>query len=113
MVIANAQRTGVGAGGWGCKFTNVTFTGGRATARSHENRSRGGVLSCRVRWHRRGGMRVPYVDYRGPNAWHVEIRCSIATTTRHILALQPENQRSFCPRSLELTEDKNAQHYTH
>ena len=48
------------------------------------------------------------VEYRGPNAWHVEFRCSIATTTRHILTLQPENQRSFCPRSLELTEDKNA-----
>ena len=48
------------------------------------------------------------VEYRGPNAWHVESRCSIATTTRHSLTLQPENQRSFCPRSLELTEDKNA-----
>ena len=43
-----------------CIFANATFTGGRATARSHENRSRGGVLSCRVRWHMRGGMRVPY-----------------------------------------------------
>ena len=43
-----------------CVFANATFTGGRATARSHENRSRGGVLSCRVRWHMRGGMRVPY-----------------------------------------------------
>ena len=41
-------------------FANATFTGGRATARSHENRSRGDVLSCRVRWHMRGGMRVPY-----------------------------------------------------
>ena len=48
------------------------------------------------------------MEYRGPNAWHVEFRCSIATTTRHILTLQPENQRSFCPRSLELTDDKNA-----
>ena len=48
------------------------------------------------------------VEYRGPNAWHVEFRCSIATTTRNILTLQPENQRLFCPRSLELTEDKNA-----
>ena len=48
------------------------------------------------------------VEYRGPNAWHVKFRYSIATTTRHILSLQPENQRSFCPRSLELTEDKNA-----
>ena len=45
------------------------------------------------------------VEYRGPNAWHVESRCSIATTTRYSLTLQPENQRSFCPRSLELTED--------
>ena len=43
-----------------CVFANATFTGGRATARSHENRSRGVVLSCRVRWHMRGGMRVPY-----------------------------------------------------
>ena len=43
-----------------CVFTNTTFTGGHATARSHENRSRGVVLSCRVRWHMRGGMRVPY-----------------------------------------------------
>ena len=43
-----------------CVFANATFTGGRATARSHENRSRGGVLSCRVRWHMKGGMRVPY-----------------------------------------------------
>ena len=42
-----------------CVFANATFTGGRATARSHENRSRGVVLSCRVRWHMRGGMRVP------------------------------------------------------
>ena len=39
-----------------CVFANATFTGGRATARSHENRSRGVVLSCRVRWHMRGGM---------------------------------------------------------
>ena len=46
--------------------------------------------------------------YRGPNARHVEFRCSIATTTRHILTLQPENQRPFCPKSLELTEDRNA-----
>ena len=43
-----------------CVFANATFTGGHATARSHENRSRGVVLSCRVRWHMRGGMRVPY-----------------------------------------------------
>ena len=43
-----------------CVFANATFTGWRATARSHENRSRGGVLSCRVRWHMQGGMRVPY-----------------------------------------------------
>ena len=43
-----------------CVFANATFTGGRATARSHENRSRGGVLSCRARWHMQGGMRVPY-----------------------------------------------------
>ena len=42
-----------------CMFANATFTGRRATARSHENRSRGVVLSCRVRWHMRGGMRVP------------------------------------------------------
>ena len=42
-----------------CVFANATFTGGRATARSHENRSRGVVLSCRVRWHMRGGTRVP------------------------------------------------------
>ena len=46
----------------GCVFANATFTGGRATAtaRSHENRRRGVVLFCRVRWHMRGGMRVPY-----------------------------------------------------
>ena len=44
----------------------------------------------------------------GPNAEHPDARCCIGTTTRHILTLQPENQRSFCPRSLELTEDKNA-----
>ena len=53
------------------------------------------------------------IKYRGPNARHVESRCSIATTTsttRHILTLQPENQRSFCRRSLELTEDKNNAH---
>ena len=43
-----------------CMFANATFTGERATARSLENRSRGAVLSCRVRWHMRGGMRVPY-----------------------------------------------------
>ena len=43
-----------------CVFANATFAGGRATARSHENRSRGDVLSCRVRWHMRGGMRVPF-----------------------------------------------------
>ena len=43
-----------------CMFANATFTGGRATARSLENRSRGAVLSCRVRWHMRSGMRVPY-----------------------------------------------------
>ena len=43
-----------------CMFANATFTGGCVTARSHENRSRGVVLSCRVRWHMRGGMRVPY-----------------------------------------------------
>ena len=42
-----------------CVFANATFTGRRETARSHENQSRGGVLSCRVRWHMRGGMRVP------------------------------------------------------
>ena len=42
-----------------CVFANATFTGGHGTARSHEKRSRGGVLSCRVRWHMRGGMRVP------------------------------------------------------
>ena len=47
-------------------------------------------------------------EVRTRGAWHVESCCSIATTTRHILTLQPENQRSFCPRSLELTEDKNA-----
>ena len=54
--------------------------------------------------------RPPFVPvkYRGPNAWQLESRCSFPTTTRHILTLQPENQRSFCPRSLELTEDKNA-----
>ena len=54
--------------------------------------------------------RPPFVPvkYRGPNAWQLESRCSSPTTTRHILTLQPENQRSFCPRSLELTEDKNA-----
>ena len=40
-------------------FANVTFTWERATVRSYENRSRGVVLSCRVRWHMRGGMRVP------------------------------------------------------
>ena len=44
----------------GCVFANATFTGGRATARSHENRSRGAMLSCRVRWYMQGGMRVPY-----------------------------------------------------
>ena len=43
-----------------CMFANATFTGGRATARSNENSSRGDVHSCRVRWHMRGGMRVPY-----------------------------------------------------
>ena len=43
-----------------CVFANATSTGGRATARSHEIRSRGVVLSCRVRWHTRGGMCVPY-----------------------------------------------------
>jgi len=43
-----------------CMFANATFTSERATARSHENRSRGAVLSCRVRWHMRGGMREPY-----------------------------------------------------
>ena len=43
-----------------CVFANATFTGGRATARSHEYRSRGVVLSCHVRWHMRGGIRVPY-----------------------------------------------------
>ena len=42
-----------------CVFANATFTGGRATAKSHEYRSRGAVLSCRVRWHMRGGIRVP------------------------------------------------------
>ena len=42
-----------------CVFANATFTDGRATARSHENRSRGVVPSCRARWHMRGGMRVP------------------------------------------------------
>ena len=42
-----------------CVFANATFTGGRATARSHENRRRGVVLSYRARWHMRGGMRVP------------------------------------------------------
>ena len=41
-------------------FANVTFTWERATVRSHENRSRGVVLSCRVRWHMRRGTRVPY-----------------------------------------------------
>ena len=43
-----------------CVFANATFAGGHTTARSHENRSRGVVLSCRARWHMRGGMRVPY-----------------------------------------------------
>jgi hypothetical protein len=42
-----------------CVFANATFTGGRATARSHKYRSRGVVLSCHVRWHMRGGIRVP------------------------------------------------------
>ena len=53
--------------------------------------------------------RPPFVPvkYRGPNAWQLESRCSIPTTTRHILTLQPDNQRSFCPRSLELTEDNH------
>ena len=49
-----------------CVFANATFTGGRAAARSHENRSRGVVLSCRVRWHMRGGMRVPCRHARAP-----------------------------------------------
>ena len=43
-----------------CVFANATFAGGRATARSHKNRSRGVVLSCCVRWHMRGGIRVRY-----------------------------------------------------
>ena len=30
------------------------------------------------------------VEYRGPNAWHVEFRCSIVTTTRHILTLRTD-----------------------
>ena len=46
-----------------------------------------GFLSCH--------LRPPSlsVEYRGPNAWHVEFRCSIVTTTRHILALRTD----VCP----------------
>ena len=51
-----------------CVLSNATFTGGRATARSHENRRRGVVLSCCVRWHMRGGMRVMRARHSSANS---------------------------------------------
>ena len=40
--------------------TNNTVTTGLLRRARSKNRSWGVVLSCRVRWHMRGGMRVPY-----------------------------------------------------
>ena len=46
---------------WGvCSRTPLFAAGGRATLGSLDIRSRGAGLSCHVRWHMRGGMRVPY-----------------------------------------------------
>ena len=53
------------------------------------------------------------LKYPGPNVRHVDSRCSIATTTRHMLTLQSGNPRSLCLRSLEFPKIQDAHRDEH
>ena len=53
------------------------------------------------------------LEYRGSNARYDQSQCFIITTTRHSLTLPTGNPRSFYPRSLELTKNKNADRREH
>ena len=96
-----------------CVFANVTFTGWRATARSHENHSRGGVLSCRVRWPMRGGMRVPY-HARAPQQREQRSRFGFGHCRRGRMPSCGANKHPFsCPFSSKWTSDASETSASH